>query len=198
MFVEDDLAVAIVKKVAGQLGIARHVSIQRFGAAINCFTILAGLLLRRESCDNSIFVLDGDVYRAKEEQEERLKAVLTGDDENAKLLRQSSFEKIKCLNLPENTKPEKYIHNIIINLFRTDDNERNEIIEVAKQIVVVDDSHKYVGDIISRLDWDRSTGLSKIIDLVSSTQEWDTYIADVKNWLHSKLSMVQEVASQEV
>jgi hypothetical protein len=113
-------------------------------------------------------------------------------------LRKSSFDKIKCLNLPENTKPEKYIHNIIINLSRTDDDERNEIIEVAKQIVVVDDSHKYVGDIITRLDWDRSTGLSKIIDLVSSTQEWDTYIADVKNWLHSKLSLVQEVASQEV
>lgn len=198
VFVEDDLAVAIVKKVAGQLGISRHVSIQRFGAAINCFTILAGLLLRGESCDHSIFVLDGDVYKTQEEQEERLKAVLTGDDKDAKTLRQFSCEKIKCLKLPENTKPEKYIHNIIISLSRTDDDERNEIIEVAKQIVAVNNSHKYVDDIISRLDWDRSTGLSKIIDLVSFTQEWDTYIADVKNWLNSKLSLVQEVASQEV
>jgi AAA15 family ATPase/GTPase len=81
VFVEDDLAVVIVKKVAGQLGISRHVSIQRFGAAINCFTILAGLLLRGESCSNSIFVLDGDVYRTREEQESRLKAVITGDDQ---------------------------------------------------------------------------------------------------------------------
>ncbi len=40
VFVEDDLAVAIIKKVAGQLGISRHVSVQRFGAAMNCFTVL--------------------------------------------------------------------------------------------------------------------------------------------------------------
>ncbi|MEH1846347.1 MAG: AAA family ATPase [Nostoc sp.] len=198
VFVEDDLAVAIIKKIAGQLGISRHVSIQRFGAAINSFTVLAGLLLRGESCENSIFVLDGDVYKTKEEQEKCLKAVLTGDDEKAKLLRQSSLEKIKCLNLPENIKPEKYIHSIIINLQEIIDNECNEIIGVAKEIVAVDNSHKYVDDIISRLDWDRGAGLSKIVDLVSSTQDWVNYIANVKDWLTSQISLVQEVTSQEV
>jgi len=198
VFVEDDLAVAIIKKVAGQLGISRHVSIQRFGAAINCFTVLAGLLLRGESCENCIFVLDGDVYTAKEEQEKRLEAVLTGNDEKAKGLRQSSFEKIKCLNLPENIKPEKYIHSIIINLGETGDNECNEIIGVAKQIVAVDNSHKYVDDIITRLDWDRGAGLSKIIDLVSSTQDWANYVANVKDWLTSQIPLVQEVISQDI
>lgn len=132
VFVEDDLAVAIVKKVAGQLGISRHISVQRFGAAINCFTILGGLLLRGESCENSIFLLDGDVYKTKAEQEERLKDVLTGDDENAKSLRQSGFEKIKCLKLPEGIKPEKYIHIIITNLDKMASDEHKEIIEVAQ------------------------------------------------------------------
>lgn len=194
VFVEDDLAVAIVKKVAGQLGICRHISVQRFGAAINCFTILAGLLLRGESCENSIFLLDGDVYKTKREQEERLKAVLTGDDENAKSLRQAGYEKIKCLNLPEDIKPEKYIHSIIIKLDKMTSDEYSEIIEVAQQIVVVDDSHKYVDDIIDKLGWDRGAGLSKIIDLVSSTQEWTNYVADVKDWLTSKKVLVQEIA----
>lgn len=197
VFVEDDLAVAIVKKIAGQLGISRHISIQRFGAAINCFTILAGLLLRGQNCDNSIFVLDGDVYRSQEEQERRLKAVLTGDDRHAQELRQSSIAKIKHLNLPENTKPEKYIHSLIINLEETDNRESNEIIEVARQIVVVDDSHKYIGDIIRRLDWDRNTGLAKIIDLVSSAEAWDAYIADVKDWLISKAPLVQEIDANQ-
>ena len=142
VFVEDDLAVAIIKKVAGHLGISRHVSVQRFGAAMNCFTVLAGLRLRGDSCDNTIFVLDGDVYRTKEEQEVRLKAVLTGNDEHAISLRRSSLEKIKCLNLPENTKPEKYIHSIIIRLENNHDNECNEIIEVAKHIVAVDNCHR--------------------------------------------------------
>lgn len=198
IFVEDDLAMAIMKKVAGQLRISKHVSIHRFGAAINCFTVLSGLRLRGENCDNSIFVLDGDVFRTQEEQKKRLEAVLTGDDEHAKSLRESSLAKIKCLNLPENTKPEKYIHSIIIGLEDTDDNERNEIIEVAKQIVSVDNSHKFVDDIIQRLDWNRAVGLSKIIDLISSTQEWTNYVSNVNDWLTSKKELVQETTPQVV
>lgn len=198
VFVEDDLAVAIIKKVAGQLAISRHVSVQRFGAAINCFTVLAGLRLRGENCDHSMFVLDGDVYRTEEEQEERLKAVLTGNDEHAISLRKFSLEKIKCFNLPKNTKPEKYIHSIIISLEDTDNNEFNEIIGVAKQIIVVDNSHRYVDDIIVRLDLNRDVGLSKIIDLFSSTQEWSSYVATVKDWLSLQIPLVEETTSREV
>lgn len=197
VFVEDDLAATIIKKVAGKLGISRHVSVQRYGAAINCFTVLAGLRLRGESCANSIFVLDGDIYRTRQEHKERLKAVLTGDDEHVKALRESSLEKIKCLNLPENTKPEKYIHSILISLEASTDDECNEIIEVAKQIVAVDNSHKYVDDIINRLDLNREAGLSKIIDLISSSQEWMNYIAEVKDWLNLQIPLVQETMSQE-
>ncbi|BFM38333.1 AAA family ATPase [Synechocystis sp. LKSZ1] len=198
VFVEDDLAVTIIKKIAGQLSISRHVSVQRYGAAINCFTVLAGLRLRGEDCRNSIFVLDGDVYATREEQEIRLKAVLTGDDNHSVSLRNSSLEKIKCLKLPENVKPEKYIHNLIINLETINDAESIEIIDIAKQIVVVDNSHKYVDDIISRLDWNRDTGLSKIIDLVSSTQEWNTYVSDVRDWLVLQVPLVQEAVAYEV
>ena len=198
VFVEDDLAVAIIKKVSGQLGISRHVSVQRFGAAINCFTVLAGLRLRGENCDRNMFVLDGDVYRTEEEQEARLKAVLTGNDEHAKSLRKLSIEKIKCLNLPENTKPEKYIHSVIISLEDTGNSEFNEIIEVAKQIIAVDNSHKYVDDIITRLDWNRDVGLSKIIDVFSSTQEWINYVANVKDWLTLQRQLVEETTSREV
>lgn len=197
VFVEDDLAVVIVKKIVAQLGISRYISVQRFGAAINCFTVLAGLVLRGEDCDNSLFVLDGDVYKTKDEQEKHIKKLLTGDDETAKSLRQISLEKIKSLKLPENTNPEKYIHSIIASLDTTDSNEHNEIVAVAKEIIVVDDSHKYIDDIINRLDFDRSSGLSKIIDLLSCTPEWEIYVADVKNWLNSKVALLQETISLE-
>jgi hypothetical protein len=108
------------------------------------------------------------VYKSKIEQERRLEAVLTGNDDKAKKLRQLGSEKIKYFNLPENVKPEKYIHDIIINLDTSDNDEWNEIVGLAKQIIVVDDSHKYVNDIINKLDWDRGSGLSKIIDLVQN------------------------------
>lgn len=197
VFVEDDLAVAIVKKVASQLGISRHVSIQRFGAAINCFTVLAGLRLRGESCENSMFVLDGDIYKTQEEHKERLNNVLTGNNEYAKSLRESSLAKIKCLNLPGNTKPEKYIHSIIIGLEDTGDNERNEIIEIAKQIIAVDNSHNFVDDVITRLGLSRDVGLSKIVDLISSTHEWTDYISDINDWLTLKKVLVLETTSQQ-
>ena len=197
VFVEDDLAVAIVKKVASQLGISRHVSIQRFGAATNCFTVLAGLRLRGETCDNSMFVLDGDIYRTKEEHRQRLEKVLTGNHESAKSLRESSLAKIKCLNLPENTKPEKYIHSIIIGLEDTDNSERNEIIEIAKQIIAVDNSHNFVDDIIERLDLRRDVGLSTIINLISSTHQWSDYVSDINDWLTLKKVLVLETTSQQ-
>ncbi|HLO47491.1 MAG TPA: AAA family ATPase [Kamptonema sp.] len=192
VFVEDDLAMAIVKKVTGELGIAKHVSIQRFGAAINCFTLLAALLLRDENCENSIFILDGDVYITEEEQENHLKKVLTGDDEKAKSLRQDGCKKIKSLKLPPNTNPEKYIHSIIIGLEHTNNKEHNEIIGIAKEINVVEDNHQYVDGIIAQLGYERSVGLSKIIELISSTREWIDYVADVKEWLDSKKGLVEE------
>ncbi|MEP6488601.1 AAA family ATPase [Microcoleus vaginatus GB2-A3] len=192
VFVEDDLAMAIVKKVTGKLGMSRHVSIQRFGAAINCFTMLAALLLRGEKCENSIFILDGDRYRTQAEQKKCLSRVLTGDDETAKSRREVGCEKIKSLKLPADTNPEKYIHSIIIGLNNTDNEEYNEIIEVAKEIISVDDDHKYVNLIIERLGWDRSVGLSKIIDLISSSNEWINYVADVKDWLESKKVVLEE------
>lgn len=101
-------------------------------------------------------------------------------------------EKIKSLKLPANTKPEKYIHSIIIGLENRDHEEYNEIIKVAKDINSVDDDHKYVNLIIERLGWERSVGLSKIIDLISSSNEWIDYVADVKDWLESKKVVVEE------
>lgn len=83
IFVEDDLAAAVVTKVASQLRIAKYLTINRYGAAINCFTVAAGLLLGEEACDNSLFMLDGDVYRTDDERIRSINRVLTGNDEKA-------------------------------------------------------------------------------------------------------------------
>ena len=69
---------------------------------------------------------------------------------------------------------------------------------MAKQIIAVDNSHKYVDDIITRLDLNRDVGLSKIIDLFSSTQEWISYVANVKDWLTLQIPLVEETTSREV
>lgn len=194
VFVEDDLSEAIVSQIASQVGIHKHISIGKFGAAINAFTLISGLLLKNvTSCENSIFVLDGDRYKSKSEQEEQVKKVLTGNDNHAKELRNNALKKIKSFNLPEGFNPEKYIHSLIVKL---DKNKKNageyEIIEAAEQIRGVNDSHEYISLLIDQLGYNRIVGLSKIIDLFSTTEEWETYVSPIKKWLISKKQLLEE------
>lgn len=192
VFVEDDLASKIISKIAGQLRIKKYLSIQRFGAAINCFTIVGGLILSGEDCQNSLFVIDGDVYTTESEKREKICRVITGDDEHAITSRDAALTVISQLVLPEGVKPEKHIHNMICALRYTHNEEFNEIIDAAREIIVVDNSHKYVDDIIERLGWDKSEGLTKIIDLASSSADWEHYINPIKVWLEARAQIVRE------
>jgi AAA15 family ATPase/GTPase len=192
VFVEDDLASKIVSKIAGQLRIKKYVSIQRFGAAINCFTIVGGLILSGEDCQNSLFLIDGDIYTTTEEKTEKVSRVITGDDEKAVNSRVLALQVINQFILPEGLAPEKHIHSIISALQHTKNEEFNEIIDAAREIVVVDNNHKYIDDIIERLGWDKSEGLTKVIDLASTSERWEHYVEPVKTWLESKAVNVRE------
>lgn len=95
--------------------------------------------------------------------------------------------------MPINTKPERFIHQIILLAPFGLDPENDEIIEAAREIVVTNDDHKYVDDIITRLGWKRTKGLSKIIDLVSENHSWQEYVENVSGWLESKIQQVREL-----
>lgn len=198
IFVEDDLATTIVKKIATQMGCSKHVEITRFGAAINCFTTVAGLILSGQSCDTSLFVLDGDEYHLKVDQEDRIKKVLTGDHQSDKDRRESALNKIKCLLLPDDLnskkmKPEKHLHGLIKGLNQAQLSvEEREVYNAACDITSVDDQHKYIDDLIERLDFERPVGLSKVVDLVSKHNQWEDYIRDVKEWLINKKTLILE------
>lgn len=192
VFVEDDLALTVIRKISAQLQGVKYVSVQRFGAAINCFTTVSGILLSGDICSNSAFVLDGDIYRKQEEKENQIKKIITGNDSQAISYREEALTKIFQFQLPENTSPEKFLHGLIISLQKTGNGEFNEIIEIAKGIVAVNDNHKFIDDIIDRLGWEKNVGLSKIIDLISTTESWDAYIAPIKNWLEPKINAMHE------
>ena len=195
VFVEDDLASTIVKKVASQLRLARYLSVQRFGAAVNCFTTVAGLMFGGDDCANAIFVLDGDVYITAEEKQNRLNKVITGHDQQAVANRASALGKISQFILPENTQPEKFLHSLIIGCEESDNEEFNEIIEVAREIHVVEDDHLFVSDIIDRLGWDKNIGQSKIIDLVATTDAWENYVSEVNDWMTARADDFREEAN---
>lgn len=192
VFVEDDLAAAVVKKIASQLKGIKYISVERYGASINCFTTVAGLLLSGEDCRNSLFVLDGDQYRSELEKTECIDRVLTGNDERSKEYRRIALSKIDEFQLPDDMSPEPYLHTLITSIDAGSNDELAEIIDCAKEIQSVDDSHKYIDDLLKRLGWGREVGLSKIVDLVSMSDQWPTYVASVRSWMSEQINAMTE------
>ena len=94
----------------------RLISVQRFGAAINSFTAVAGLLFSNQDISNSLFVLDGDIYASREDKETQLKRVITGTDQLSRNYQERAQQVIKQYRLPNNTKPEPFLHQIISNM----------------------------------------------------------------------------------
>lgn len=194
IFVEDDLAQILVKKICSEELLSKYVSIRAFGAAINCFTSICGAILNNlDNIDNMLFVLDGDEYRSETEKIEKIKRILTGTTPENDIQRESALKKISQFNLPEQTRPESYYHSLICQL--SDDRlstEQLEIVQVARQILNPGDTHRFFDDIISRMDFGREIGLSKLVDILSLTSEWNNIKSNIKQWLESKRESILE------
>jgi Fe-S cluster assembly ATPase SufC len=194
IFVEDYLANAIVKKVAGQLRLSKYLSIKMYGVASNCFTSVAGAILNDlDNLENMLFVLDGDVLISQEEKEKELRRALSGNAPITIQRRVEALDKITEFVLPLGENPEHYYHNLICAI----DNgqlspEEIEIVEVARQIHNVPDAHRFFDDIISRMDFDPAVGLSKLVDLLSKSNEWLGITDNVRGWLIKKMPQIHE------
>jgi ABC-type lipoprotein export system ATPase subunit len=193
-FVEDDLAFALVKKISAEEGLSKYVSIKEFGAAINCFTSVSGAILNNlDNQENMIFILDGDEYSTDAEKEDKINRVLTGTTPAHDLQRQSALEKITQFNLPNGERPESYYHSVICALDNAVLNlEQREIVEAARGIGNPGNNHKYFDDVIDRMDFSRDVGLSKLVDLLSLTPEWEHIKENIKIWLDSKRDFILE------
>ena len=134
IFVEDDLAFSLIKKICSEVGMSKYVSIKPFGAAINCFTAACGAILNNLSNqENMLFVLDGDEYKTDFNKRERIAKVLTGDTPLHIEQRQIAFGRITQFLLPEEQRPEKYYHSLICALDDAKLNAENlEIVSSSK------------------------------------------------------------------
>lgn len=194
MFVEDDLAYAIVKKIGSEEGLSKYMSVKKFGAAINCFTTVAGAILNQlDNFQNMLFVLDGDEYSSEDLKTRMIGKVLTGTSEENALQRASALEKITQLILPDGLHPEFYFYNAICELNDGDLTvEQREIVDAARQIGNPGDEHRYFNDIIVRMDFTREVGLNKLVDLLSITPQWTLISQNIRQWLDLKREVVVE------
>lgn len=195
IFVEDDLAATIIQKICLQKQMKKYVAIKRFGAAQNCYTTACRALLI--GIDNMLFVLDGDLDTNKENKEDKIKKVLTGNTDFAYEQRIKVLNKIRQFILPPNIKPEKYYHQLICGLDeKILSDEQKGIQKVTKRIENTDDSHKYFSLVIEEIGFSKEVGLDKLVDMLAKTSEWKTIIQEIDDWLETKKSSIIEGIEQ--
>ena len=190
---EDDVSTAIVEKVAQQAGVRKFVEISRFGAADNCFTLAAALLLGQQDLANSLLVLDGDKHATAQDREARMKKSLTGDGPNDVLRRQEALSKIVQYSSQATLCPEQELHSMVISVQQGSDLAENEVIVSAQNVGAVADVHHYVDNVIASLGEDRSVGLRRIVDVAAKSAAWGQYVAPLKTWLDAKHASLVEV-----
>ena len=189
------MALAIVEHELFRLGMKRVANITPYGAATNCFTLAAGLILKGDhDVEAQLFLLDGDLYLTQEQQLDRAKAVLSGTEQDAQARRESCVAGIRKLRANDAVAlaPEAQIHRLIRELPHQQDEAVNEIIDLAVGIQAVDDTHSFVELIIRTLNIQRSSGLSAIVRVAAMSPEWEHYVFELREWLTVRRDRVIE------
>lgn len=190
IYVEDDLAESLVNKVLEQKAARGLATISRFGSIMNAFTLAGAAALNDDLSDDDLFVLDGDQFRTADQREQRMKQVLAGDDPAVAAKRASALGAVRQFTLPPDTKPEVHIWTVLT----AEDPDAHqgssrEVIEAAGQLSAVPDAHEYVGRIIERTGYERSTGVTRIVDTLAGTSGWATYVTEIADWLEARLAV---------
>ncbi len=191
-YVEDDVAEQIISRVATLLGIRKFIEFGRYGPAINAFSLGAGLCLSNVTTTTTLVVLDGDVYGATKERQERVNSVMTGDQPHHKAQRTVLMRLVRTFALIKGPQgialsPEQVLHRMMRGLDVTNvPPVYSEIHCIAMSVVNVPEKHGFVDQIIEHTGEPRMLALAKIVELASLSSEWPRYTRVVRVWLQKK------------
>ena len=181
VYVEDNLAKYMVYQLVRKKQMSTYVDIIKYGAIENAFTIASGLVIQNEQTENILILLDGDRYRSTEEKKEQIKKKLSGTEDDAEEKRAKTLSMISEFSLPDDTSPEKFLHDIILRCFPDD----NEIYDAANEIQAVGDSHEWVSGICDRLGVELSSLIQDVFTFASEDEEFIRYIHTIEDWIES-------------
>lgn len=181
IFVEDPLAAAIARKVAGELNIVRYCEVKTYGAAGNSFPLAMGLHLKGENMEDIGIFLDGDVYFSEAEKLNQAKKFYTGNEPAADARRALLVSYIRQFDLPNGSTPETFINTAISEL-----NDDSEIVNMAQGIQGVLDKHEYIDRIVADLGYPEPEGISKVVEKLATTPEWISYTLPLRSWLEAR------------
>jgi len=182
IMVEDNLAEALVRKILRTHNLEQSCKVSQFGSKENSYLVGAGLLLRGETLDNTLIVLDGDVDVTEDEKRAKIKRVITGTDANSQQRREKLLSKIKQFHLPINKKPEEFITDEL----KTLDDAEHSLVPHIKATGPVQDHHDLLNIPIANSGMPEQTALAEIASLMEHRICWTNYIADINNWIVTK------------
>ncbi len=178
IYVEDILAETIVNIVADSLGLSRYVKVMKLGAAYNLIVLSASFILQEKDISGDFFLLDGDVYRNENDKRKAINKVLSGTEKEHDDKVDKAVKLLHQLRLPEKTAPEKYIFDMLVEM-----NGGNELIEIAKQLKAVSDSHQWLDKLVERMGKSEELILNKIVEIVSEHERWGDYVDELREHL---------------
>jgi ABC-type branched-subunit amino acid transport system ATPase component len=182
IFVEDNLSEQIVKKICRELKVASKIDVFKFGAASNCFSVAAGLIMADKLTDNTLLIIDGDVIKTDEEKKAVIKKVITGNTYIAEKQREKVLSHIIQYNLPEQMSPEKYIYDSICNMETND-----EFIEVCRRLPLFEDPHDIVIELANYFNYDKKEVMKELVEFASKHDMWDDFTGSVKQKISRKI-----------
>lgn len=181
VFVEDDVAEAIVRRVAEEISMQRFMGVVRFGAASNAFVVGAGLVLSERSLDQVLIVMDGDVQAGKKERQKGVERELTGTEPIRKVQRKALLSKIKSFKPKAKKTPEQMLHQLLhtvnLNLLPPED---RDLLETAHDILNAAGSHDFLNQVITLNGGSRSVVVARLVAIASKANGWKRYTALVR------------------
>lgn len=186
IYVEDDLASAVVSKVLSEMKLLRHSRIQNIGSIQNAFVVSAASIIEGRKIDDMLVITDGDLYRTDADRKSQIKKVLSGSEKDHDEKIEKALSMMTELSLPDNTPPEKHIFDMLISM-----DSESEILECARFVNNVNNSHDWLNKIIEQMNQSREIVLRDIIELVSEHPDWCKYTQKVRDKIHEKASLLK-------
>ncbi len=184
VYVEDDIAEAIVKSVLREENILDYVNVICFGDAANAFSVAAALHIRGQLSDNQLILLDGDVYTTDDEKLKVMKKRYSGNENGKDELRRAAISHIKQFNLPGGGHPEAFLWSLL----KTKD---GKLAEIANRINRnADDKHHYIYEVFTLQGESRAIFLKELIELLTSDVQWNNYVSEVRIWAKSRRAIL--------
>lgn len=185
LYVEDELAKAIVKKVLRTLNISGKADVIKYGAMENAFTVAAAKVLEGQDCTNTLILLDGEKYHTLDEKLVPIQKRFSGTESDIEEKWNQAASMISMFNLPHDTAPEKFFHDLVLE----NGDAANELVVAAAEIQAVHDTHEWLYNIQTKLNDTESNVVRDIIDMASNSAKWNDYIRPVVEWLSARTAV---------